>query len=306
MDFKNKYLKYKKKYLNLKKKEMVGSGKEEWVPKKYLVQNNRIWIELHKIDVDTKESRDIMFAYRSNSGLLWHMYTAKINLAQIPKIDGLYSTSYLLDLSLQTKINNMIKKGSKEGSLENMNSDGSSIFSFSEYYIDTMTNFFNIKGDIFNNPKWNDLWDEVINNTEQNKILDIFKTTDDSNEDLSFIRDNIYKEFKCPSISKEKKINRRIAETSRNTEDIYKEYNEKISEKLNEYFTIDNESKTCHFTTTSIISFVDYDDNQIKKQKINQKEIYKYIRYIKAEIKYSVNSIKINSTKSNKDFYLFL
>ena len=61
MDFKNKYLKYKKKYVNLKRYEMVGSGKEEWVPKKYFVQDNRIWVELHKIDEDTKDTR---LAYR--------------------------------------------------------------------------------------------------------------------------------------------------------------------------------------------------------------------------------------------------
>ena len=242
MDFKNKYIKYKKKYLNLKKKEMVGSGKKEWVPKKYLVQNNRIWIELHKIDIDTNKPIDIMFAYRSNSGLLWHMYTAKINLEQIPKIDEMYSTSWLLDLSLQKKINDLLD----EGRIEKMDSKHeSSRFSFSKYYIDTMTNFLGIEGDILNNQKWKDLWNEVIiNNTEQNEILEIFKSNDQSDKDLSFIRDNIYKEFKCPIISKEKNITRRMAEISRNTEDIYKEYNEKISEKLNNHFTIDNESKT--------------------------------------------------------------
>jgi len=141
-----KYLKYKKKYLNLKKKggvNMLVSNeenklKEEWKPIKYLDLDGRIWIELHKIV--NEEIKDIMFIYRSNSGLLWHMYTSKGFSTQVPKIMEFYSTSYLLDLSLQKKINNILENS--KDSLENLNlihnipktENRPSRFSFTKYY----------------------------------------------------------------------------------------------------------------------------------------------------------------------------
>ena len=311
MDFKNKYLKYKKKYVNLKRYEMVGSGKEEWVPKKYFVQDNRIWVELHKIDEDTKETKDIMFIYRSNSGLLWHMYTSKNFVSQVPKIEEIYSTSYLLDLSLQKKINfildNYKDSIEKMDSKHNIPESKPSRFSFTTYYTDTMRDFLKLQEEYL---RETDLWDAVTKDEIQYNIVKIFQNKDDDDDkDLLFIRENIFGKYPCPSLLQIPYTYYKVVEVEdkKFTKEIYNTYNKEISKILNDYFIIDDKSeKICHFTTESNkIEFYNYDDERIKQTPIPWTfRMDEYAGIFEATIEYSVNSIKIKSRQTQKDFHL--
>ena len=254
-----------------------------------------------------------MFIYRSNSGLLWHMYTAKINFQQVPKIDEMYSTSWLLDLSLQKKINDLLN----EGNIEKMDSKHNipqteyrpSRFSFTTYYIDTMIDFLKLKGE--DNLYRTKLWEEVTNDKKQFDILKIFRFNDfdddaDTDKDLLFIKKNIFGKYKCPSFLKH---NDQEVEDTKFTKEIYNTYNKEISKILNDYFIIDDKSeKICHFTAVSNkIEFQNYDHEKIKKNQLPlpwELHMDKYIGIFEATIEYIVNSIKIKSKKTQKDFHL--
>ncbi len=101
MDFKKKYLKYKLKYLELKKQ--IGGVKYQYLPKFNLINWARGRDGKLFVKFQINNDKTIRYAYRSNSGLLWHLlaYNEFRGIYSQKKHEWSYTTGNIFNMDIQ-------------------------------------------------------------------------------------------------------------------------------------------------------------------------------------------------------------